>query len=178
MFVLARHAHAGDKSAWSSDDSLRPLTRKGREQAAGLAHELGDWPLRRLLTSPYVRCRETLAPLSQRLGLAVESSDLLLPGADPDVLAGFLLDPAQEGTLVCAHGETLHALLARWDRTGEVAVPPGRVPGEPPVTKKGACWLVQDTGSGLTAHYLRPSQIVSADLVNSAHRHDEEQLPS
>ena len=29
---LLRHAHAGDPEAWSGDDALRPLTRKGRRQ--------------------------------------------------------------------------------------------------------------------------------------------------
>ena len=35
--LLLRHAHAGDPVAWTKSDDIRPLSKKGRDQAARMA---------------------------------------------------------------------------------------------------------------------------------------------
>ena len=64
---LVRHAKAGQRDRWDGPDHLRPLTRAGRAQAQALAAWLANEPISRLLSSPYVRCIQTLEPLSQKL---------------------------------------------------------------------------------------------------------------
>ena len=59
----------GSRSAWDGPDEQRPLSKAGRRQAAALAKLLGDEPIGRIVSSPYVRCRETVAPLAERIGL-------------------------------------------------------------------------------------------------------------
>src|SRR6266567_9285160 len=46
-----------------------PLSRIGREQAQALAARLGDLHVVAIYSSPLERCKETAAPLAQRLGL-------------------------------------------------------------------------------------------------------------
>src|SRR5215210_1457501 len=80
---LVRHADAKSRANWPGADETRPLTRKGLSQAEGLVDLILDHPIRRVLSSPAVRCVDTVAPLANKLGLEVEETDSLLEGADP-----------------------------------------------------------------------------------------------
>ncbi len=53
-----------------------PLSRLGREQALALAERLGNVHFDALYTSPLLRCKETAAPLAERIGLA----PIIVPG--------------------------------------------------------------------------------------------------
>ena len=79
--VLVRHASAGDRDLWPVEDRLRPLDARGRRQAAALVELLRPLGVRRVLSSPYVRCVETVEPLAAALELAVEHDDRLAEGA-------------------------------------------------------------------------------------------------
>ena len=156
MLTLVRHAHAGDKSHWTKADITRPLSDRGWQQAAGLAQSLSAVPEPRLISSPYLRCRQTLLPLSTLLGRPIEQCDLLAPGAHPGTLAGLLSDPALDGAVLCTHGETLSDLMMFWrdrltleDRAGATVSARGG-------TEKGAAWIIVTDDAGMHAHYLRP----------------------
>ena len=70
MPYLLRHAHAGDKHAWNGPDLARPLSGAGRREAHGLLTQLRDYPIIRVLSSPAVRCLQTVEPLAARPGAA------------------------------------------------------------------------------------------------------------
>ncbi len=108
---VVRHADAGDRSAWAGPDRERPLSERGARQAAGLADQLEDEGVRRLLASPFTRCVQTLEPLGARLGVAVEQDARLAEGAGArSVLA--LADELGDGrTVVCSHGDVIPDLL-------------------------------------------------------------------
>jgi phosphohistidine phosphatase SixA len=164
VFILVRHAHAGDKHLWSGDDASRPLSERGRQQAEGLAHNLSGLYTPRLISSPYLRCRQTLKPLAGRSYRTVETSRLLAPNARPGELDDFLADPALEGAVLCTHGETLSGLLRRWRRKYELTLSADGPPGERSdsgknSTEKGAAWIVVDDELGRSAHYLRPLHV-------------------
>jgi hypothetical protein len=74
MPYLVRHAHVGDKRAWAGPDVLWPLPEPGRREAHGLLTQLRDYLVTRVLSSPAVRCLQTVQPLAARRGQ-------LLPGA-------------------------------------------------------------------------------------------------
>ena len=74
---LVRHAKAGQRSRWDGPDHLRPLTKAGRAQAQALAAWLANEPISRLLSSPYVRCVQTLEPLAEKLALEIEITEHL-----------------------------------------------------------------------------------------------------
>ncbi|HET6950769.1 MAG TPA: histidine phosphatase family protein [Acidimicrobiales bacterium] len=78
---VVRHAHAGSRRAWEGHDDLRPLSGKGHKQAAAIADLLEDSGVRRLVSSPSLRCTQTFAPLAARLALPVEADPRLAEGS-------------------------------------------------------------------------------------------------
>lgn len=116
--ILLRHASAGDSGTWKGDDRLRPLDAKGRRQADELAELLARFELRRIVSSPYVRCVETVEPLAAALGMEVETDDRLAEGAGRAALE--LL--REDGTLGCTHGDVVDELLGHGLKKGAAAV--------------------------------------------------------
>lgn len=109
MSVLLRHASAGDRDGWAGDDQHRPLDEKGWRQAAKIAEALGTDDVRRVVSSPYVRCVQTVEPLAAALGLEVEVDERLAEGAGSSAQA--LLE--EEGVVACTHGDVIFNLLGR-----------------------------------------------------------------
>jgi broad specificity phosphatase PhoE len=94
---LLRHAHAGERSAWRElRDELRPLSDHGRRQSADLVKLFADLPIDRVWTSPYLRCVESVAPLSARLGVASEITDALAEGPAVEALALLLCSTSSD----------------------------------------------------------------------------------
>jgi phosphohistidine phosphatase SixA len=114
--VLLRHARAGEREEWQGDDRLRPLDGRGRKQAQKLAAELRALGVRRALSSPSVRCVQTLEPL----GFEVEHDERLAEGTTrADVLE--LLD-SLEDAVACTHGDVIEAVLGRSLKKGAFVV--------------------------------------------------------
>jgi len=65
-FYLVRHAHAD----WTPDEN-RPLSAQGRDDAVHVADILSQHPISAIYSSPFLRARETIAPLARRSGLPV-----------------------------------------------------------------------------------------------------------
>jgi len=116
--VLLRHASAGDREYWDGDDFHRPLDARGRRQAAELVELLRPFKVRRVLSSPYVRCIETVEPLAAALDLPVELNDRLTEGAGPG--AGLLLH--EGGVVCCTHGDIIESVLGRGLKKGAFVV--------------------------------------------------------
>ena len=116
--VLLRHASAGDRDRWDGDDFHRPLDARGRRQAAELVELLRPFKVRRVLSSPYVRCIETVEPLAAALDLPVELNDRLTEGASPG--AGLLLH--EDGVVCCTHGDIIESVLGRGLKKGAFVV--------------------------------------------------------
>jgi phosphohistidine phosphatase SixA len=117
--VLLRHASAGHRDRLQDgDDRLRPLDARGRRQAAELVDLLRPLGLRRLLSSPYVRCIETVGPLAAALELAVEPDDRLAEGSGRAALE--LL--SEDGVVLCTHGDVVDELLGRGLKKGAAVV--------------------------------------------------------
>jgi phosphohistidine phosphatase SixA len=112
--VLVRHASAGERDDWDGDDRLRPLDKHGRRQAAELAGLLGSLEVRRIVSSPFTRCVETVEPLAEALGLPVELDDRLAEGAGQ---AAYVL-VQEAGIVCCTHGDVVGDLLGRGLKKG------------------------------------------------------------
>jgi phosphohistidine phosphatase SixA len=151
MRLLVRHAHAGDKRQWRGPDADRPLSVRGWGEAEGLGEVLAGVRVERLLSSPSLRCRQTLLPLAATLGLAVEATDDLGLDGDADHLADRLTAGDGDGVALCTHGEVLGALLARLRARGVIQAE-GRLPYE-----KGSTWALEVLEEGrYRARYLPP----------------------
>jgi Bacterial low temperature requirement A protein (LtrA)/Histidine phosphatase superfamily (branch 1) len=56
-------------------DAREPLSFPGRLEAHGLLGRLRDYPITRMLTSPALRCQQTVIPLSQRRAVPIELAE-------------------------------------------------------------------------------------------------------
>lgn len=54
-----------------------PLTEAGKKQAEDLVDFFSDKGIERIVSSPFVRARDSVAPLAERLGLKIEVDDRL-----------------------------------------------------------------------------------------------------
>ena len=108
MIYVVRHAHAGDRTGWDGPDHLRPLSPKGWKQAAALADRLHGVEL--LLSSHYLRCRQTLEPLAERLGLPIQDEPRLVEGTPFREFLELVTTPAPP-TAMCTHGDIVINLV-------------------------------------------------------------------
>jgi broad specificity phosphatase PhoE len=146
---LVRHAKAGSRSAWEGSDLARPLSKAGRRQADALVTVLGDRGVTRIVTSPFVRCRETVEPLAAQRGLLIEPSDWLAEGSPLSDALRLVEKVADEVTVLCTHGDVIGALL---DHFGRLGVAPRDVRFE-----KGSTWALNtERGDVTSVAYLPP----------------------
>jgi len=117
--TIVRHANAGNKRAWGGSDDVRPLDAFGVAQAAAMAPRLAAaGTVRRLVSSPSLRCVQTLQPLAGMLDTEIETWDALAPHAGAGGLRSTLGHPAFDDAVVCTHGELLRPLLRTLRRRG------------------------------------------------------------
>lgn len=146
---LVRHAKAGSRSAWDGSDEARPLSRAGRRQADGLVSVLGDQGITRIVTSPFVRCRETVEPLAAKRGLPLEPSDWLAEGSALSDALRQVEKVADEPTVLCTHGDVIGELL---DHFGRLGITP-----RDPRFEKGSTWVLNtERGDVTSVAYLPP----------------------
>lgn len=115
--ILVRHAEALPRGKFTGDDRRRPLTEVGHDRAGMLEPILAAYAVRRLVTSPSVRCVDTLVPYAARTGLTLrERPGLSEEGyaADPMKAGRHLAKLLERGTpaAVCTHGPLLPDLVA------------------------------------------------------------------
>jgi phosphohistidine phosphatase SixA len=120
IVLLVRHARAGKRSKWEGDDRLRPLDEKGFRQAQGLVDVLERYPVDRILSSPYVRCVQTVEPLAQARALRLEEADELAEGEERSDVLRLLGRVEAECPVLCTHGDIVCELLGEEVKKGEV----------------------------------------------------------
>jgi 8-oxo-dGTP diphosphatase len=115
--TIVRHAYAGHKKHWDGPDLERPLDELGRRQALALAAALGRGRrVSRVVSSPAVRCLQTVTPLSDATGVPVEVWDDLGPeGFARRIISACFGDAHFDDAVLCTHGELLQPLLERHD---------------------------------------------------------------
>jgi 8-oxo-dGTP diphosphatase len=152
---LVRHADAGDRADWETDNALRPLSEAGRQQALGLAERLGPYRPRRLLSSPHVRCVQTLEPLASALRVTIEPRPGLAEGRTRQAVELFhslLAEPARRRVVLCSHGDVVDALLSL------LADKYGLDLGPAPRGQKGSTWHISVEGAQpVLATYFPPA---------------------
>jgi 8-oxo-dGTP diphosphatase len=143
---LIRHAHAGARSAWNDDDRLRPLSPKGNRTAEAIAGALGDRPVVRVLSSPAVRCIETIEPLAAKVGQPIETSEPLAEGGDAVEVIRLMRSHAGGDLAMCSHGDVIPEVIEILARSGvDIAGDVGN--------RKGSFWAIELNGSSSSARY-------------------------
>jgi 8-oxo-dGTP diphosphatase len=117
---LVRHAHAGDREHWDGPDDERPLSPRGYEQTDALTAAFATSPIGRVLTSPAVRCRQTVEPLAARLGVAVEPTLVLAEGSPVEPAVSLMVALASDGhdAVLCMHGDLLPEMVRALEHRG------------------------------------------------------------
>ena len=140
MLYLVRHAKASSRREWKGDDRLRPLTASGHRQAEALATELTGRRVTSLVSSPYLRCVETLQPTARAIGAAVATDECLGEGGSyDDVLA--LMSSLPDGAVLCSHGDVIPETIAALERRGCKIT-------SPPDWRKGSVWVLDRDDAG------------------------------
>jgi 8-oxo-dGTP diphosphatase len=121
MHYLVRHATAGDSKAWIGDDRVRPLDEHGFEQAAALVELLADRPITRILTSPYLRCVQSVEPLARTRRVPLEYRDELGDDARRAQALELMRSLGSESAALCSHGDLIRELLGEELEKGALA---------------------------------------------------------
>jgi len=158
--ILVRHASAGRKADWPGDDEARPLDAQGTADARVLAGLLGCFaPAARVISSPALRCTETVRPFAAGFGGTVEAEACLTPYGrsalfssrtdQADALGRLLSDLVADRrpVVLCLHRENLPDVL-----TGVCAAlgAQAAVPADPSLPK-GGFWVAHAAAGELAA---------------------------
>ena len=142
--LLTRHAKAGTRGTWGSDDSARPLSKRGTSQAEAIVGQLRWFDIDTIVTSPAARCTETVAPLARARGLLPEISEDLWEEAGRVRVEALLEGQAKGTRLLCSHRANVTKVLRK-------------LAGDPATLRfqKGSTWVFDFAGEDLaTANYL------------------------
>lgn len=151
--LVVRHANAGRRSAYKGDDRLRPLSSRGNARAAALVPLLRPYRPQRILSSPYVRCRQTVEPIAEALGLSVGSVDDLVEGHGAEAIR-LLERMADESAVLCTHGDVALEMLEY------LAAEPGGDGRAVLRLQKGEVWVIESIGGTLTVvDHLRRANV-------------------
>ena len=142
--LLTRHAKAGARGSWGSDDSTRPLSKRGTSQAEAIVAQLRWFDIDTIVTSPANRCTETVAPLARARGLVPEISADLWEDAGRVQVEALVEGPTKGTRLLCSHRANVRKVLRK-------------LVGDPASLRfqKGSTWVFDFAGRDLaTANYL------------------------
>ena len=154
MIYLVRHAHAGDKQQWNRPDHLRPLSRTGWQETAGLLTRLGGFAVTAVVSSPTTRCVQTVDELAARRRLPIAVDARLSRDAGAGHVRNLISELGEDAaTLLCTHGEVIGALLTALRRDGAPIPADAEWP-------KASIWLLDTEHGAVTgASYLPPLRI-------------------
>jgi phosphohistidine phosphatase SixA len=148
---LIRHAEAGQRDQWGDPDHLRPLTKSGWRQAEALVGLFGEQPFSHLISSPYVRCVQTLEPLAQSRGLRVETVEELAEGSAADGTLELMLAVSADGpAALSTHGDIVENVIDKLQSRGAAITGPFDL-------EKGSTWIIDVSNGGFEgARYVPP----------------------
>jgi 8-oxo-(d)GTP phosphatase len=114
--IVLRHAKATPRSDWTKGEKTRPLLPKGEQQAYRLVVQLASYGPKKLITSPWKRCKDTVLPYAKATHRQLlERSQLSEYSAEKNPKkAKRLIEDIFEGTestLICTHRPALPKVL-------------------------------------------------------------------
>jgi broad specificity phosphatase PhoE len=111
LIHVVRHAHAGDRSRWTLDDDLRPLSERGCGQAERLADRLAAEGPQVIYSSASLRCIATVLPLARTQRLPVTTLDVLYEGGRASAMLDRLRADPASSIVASTHGDIVEDLL-------------------------------------------------------------------
>jgi broad specificity phosphatase PhoE len=107
----------------------------------------------RILSSPYVRCIESVVALASVRGLAIELSEALAEEAPLEDALVLVRKHAHADPVLCSHGDVISMLLDYLARRGVDLGPSPQCP-------KGSTWVLETDAGGevVAARYFPPPE--------------------
>ncbi len=154
--LIVRHGTAGSKSRFSGDDKMRPLDKKGRAQAEALVAQLSTFGPTDVYSADRVRCHQTVEPLAEELGVAINNEPALTEEAyadNPKRARRRVLQIADSHRtpVICTQGKVIPDLIAWWCERDGVRPDKSR-------NRKGSTWVLS----------LADGRLIAADHIGSA----------
>lgn len=114
--IVVRHAKAKPRSSWNRAEGDRPLAATGKRQAMGVWRVLACWRPQKVISSPWVRCMQTVAGYAQRFDLPVKEKNRLTEAEHerkPKRVAKLIhsLFEGRSSVVVCTHRPVLPTVL-------------------------------------------------------------------
>ena len=122
QLIIVRHGKAVARKEWTGKDANRPLTPRGAGTSYALARELACFAPDRLLSSPWIRCVQTLRPYADEVGLPMEMVACLTESSyhrRPDQAHSWLdrqmadLLTGNRTTMICMHRPVLGGIFEK-----------------------------------------------------------------
>jgi phosphohistidine phosphatase len=149
ILYFLRHGLAEDREQWEEDDSLRPLTSKGKKKTEQIAKKLVELipDLDAIITSPLTRALQTAEIAAEELGLDVIQDERLSPGFSSkelaDILSGY---PEAAAVMVVGHEPDFSDTISTITGGSGIVMKKGglaRVDVENPTALEGSLvWLI------------------------------------
>jgi 8-oxo-dGTP diphosphatase len=149
---LVRHAQALSRSTWHAPDDERPLSSKGERQSQGLVDLIAHPEVRRVLSSPALRCLATVQPVADKLGIEVKHASELAEGSGGKSAVALIRDQLTKkgDAVLCTHGDIIPEVLRIIARDDVKLHDSLR-------WAKGSTWIFEGEGGKVTAaRYLPP----------------------
>lgn len=160
--VIVRHGRAGSRSKYKGEDCARPLDKLGRAQAESLVGQLLAFGATELHAAPRVRCVQTLQPLAQEIGAAIDIEATLTEEAytaDKKSGRARVLEIASGAAgatpVICTQGKVIPDLIAWWCERDGVRPDKSR-------NRKGSIWVLSSAEGRLIAadHIASPLAVL------------------
>lgn len=114
--ILLRHGKATLRSDWNKGEATRPLLPTGKKQAKALVGMISAFGIKRLISSPWERCKSTIAPYAKSKGYPItvrtqisEFGNHKGPQRTAKLVEVLLDDPV--ATVICSHRPALPTIL-------------------------------------------------------------------
>lgn len=146
--ILLRHAKATPRADWKGPEAKRPLLPEGKQQAKRLVNLLNCYGPKRLVTSPWARCEQTINPYAKAMKKKVIQRSQLT-----------------ELTSTLSPRKTINAVESLFDSTKSALICSHR-PALPTITKTLATKAASDVKDQLlAATTLEPGEFVVLRLT-------------
>lgn len=113
--IVVRHGHRDKGGGGEADNGLSAQGRKHAERIRARFGKKFPGEKAALISSPKLRCRETLLPLAESLGVTIQNSAYLDEGGDLPVKCQEFFEAFSRGrdslVVICTHGDWIPEFL-------------------------------------------------------------------
>ncbi|WP_237234410.1 NUDIX hydrolase [Rothia nasisuis] len=161
--IVVRHAKAKPRASWAGAEGERSLAATGKRQALAVGRLLEAWAPERIISSPWVRCMQTVYPYSKAFGVSIKEKRALTeahharsPKQTRKVVES-LFEKRDKSVVLCTHRPVLPTVLEVFGgQLGKRLRP--HLPTSDPYLKPGEMWVLQVS----VAH---PKTVISLEQI-------------